>query len=202
MMVLAISNTPSRTILIPDSGMTNEEFLRFCQQNSEWRIERDSKGVVIVMAPSQEDSGSRNSEVVIQLGQWAKLDRTGKVMDSSTGYALPNGATRCPDASWIGMSRLKAARKKRVSGFLPACPEFVVEVRSHTDSLRDLQDKMHEYIDCGALLAWLIDPYTTRVHIYRPSHRTRILDSPTSISADPVLSGFTLDLTDIWDVGF
>lgn len=182
--------------------MTNEEFVRFCEENPDWRIERDAKGEIRVMAPSQEDSGNRNSEVIGQLLLWAKRDRGGKVMDSSTGYHLPNGATRCPDASWISLDRLKKARKNRPSGFLPACPEFVVEVRSHTDSLRELREKMHEYVACGAQLGWLIDPSTKKVYVYRPAHRTKTLDSPVSVSADPVLPGFTLDLTDIWDVGF
>ena len=201
-MVLEIANVPTHTILIPGSGMTDEEFVRFCEENAAWRIERDPKGVIIVMTPSLEDSGARNNTVSGQLYAWAKRDRSGKAMDSSTGYHLPNGATRCPDASWISMDRLKQARENRVSGFLPACPEFVVEVRSHTDSLRDLQAKMHEYMECGAQLGWLIDPYSRKLFVYRPNHRTKILESPTSIHGDPVLAGFTLDLSDIWDVGF
>lgn len=201
-MVLDIPGVPTSTILIPESGMSNEEFVRFCEENPEWRIERDPKGVILIMAPSREDSGARNNEVAYQLMAWAKRNRTGKALDSSTGFYLPNGATRCPDASWISTERLTSARKNRTSGFLPACPEFVVEIRSHTDSLRDLQDKMHEYIDCGALLGWLIDPFSRKVFVYRPSHRTKTLDSPLTLGADPVLPGFTLDLTDIWDVGF
>lgn len=165
-MVLAISNAPYQKLLIPDSGMSAEEFTHFCEANSEWQIERDSKGDIVVRSPSLEDAGIRNADVAAQLGAWAKVDKAGKALGSCMGYALPNGATRCPDASWISMERLK------------------------------------KYIDCGALLGWLIDPYSTKVNVYRPGHRTKSYESPKTVSADPVLPGFTLDLTDIGDIGF
>ena len=117
----------------------------------------------------------------------------------SMGYTLPNGAMRAPDASWVPLSRLSALTPEDENRFFPICPDFVIEVRSLTDRLAVLQAKMREYIANGVQLGWLIDTLTRRVHIYRPNQEVEILQNPETLSADPTLPGFTLNLTEIWD---
>ena len=132
---------------------------------------------------------------------WAKQDQTGVAFDSSGGFKLPNGATRSPDAAWVKRSRLAALTRDQKQKFLPLCPDFVIELRSPTDNLQATQDKMREYMDNGAQLGWLIDPLTRRVHAYRPQSQPEILEAPDTVSADPFLPGFRLDLQRIWEPG-
>ena len=185
----------------PLTLLDDEQFAKFCALNDDLRIERNAKGEIILMPPAHSDTSNRNADITIDLGVWARTDGTGRYFESSAGFNLPNGALRSPDASWISNSRLEALTPEQRSGFFDICPDFVIELRSSSDSLSMLQDKMQEYIDNGARLGWLIDPLASqkRVYIYRPQAEVEVLDDPETVSAEPELPGFTLDLTRIWN---
>jgi len=178
--------------------MDDERFFGFCQDNRDVRIEQNAKGEIIIMPPTGWETGDRNAEINLQLRIWAKKDKRGKTFDSSTGFKLPNGAKRSPDASWILKERLGNFSAKQLQRFLPLCPDFVLELSSPTDSLKDLQEKMDEYIENGARLGWLLDSKNKRVFIYRPNEEIEVLKHPETISGAPVLEGFELDLREIW----
>ncbi|MBD2006688.1 MULTISPECIES: Uma2 family endonuclease [Cyanophyceae] len=182
--------------LSPAIELTDEQFFQLCINNQDLRLERTAEGELIIMPPTGWGTGNRNSRVTQRLGNWADADGTGLAFDSSTGYKLPNGANRSPDASWVSRERLEALNPDPAT-FLPMAPDFAVELRSATDSLKTAQQKMQEYIDNGVRLGWLIDPQNQRVAIYRPGQDVEVLQSPTSLSGEDVLPGFVLDLTQI-----
>ena len=186
----------------PALRVSDDEFFEFCQQNRDLRIEQTAGGEWIIMVPTGGETGSRNNEVSRQLGNWAREDDTGIAFDSSTGYVLPNGAKRSPDASWVLRSRLATLTPEQKQKFLPLCPDFVIELRSPSDSLTDTQHKMAEFRDNGARLGWLIDAAERRVHVYRPGIETDVLDAPENVPADPEMGGFTLDMAHVWEPGF
>jgi Uma2 family endonuclease len=188
--------TGTLTLIRPD--MTDEEFFDFCQMNREWRIERTAEGELIIMPPAGGETGKRNSQLNRLLGNWAEEDGGGVVFDSSTGFELPNGAKRSPDAAWVRRSRWEALTPEQRRKFPPLCPDFVVELRSRSDPLEPLQEKLEEYLANGAELGWLIDPEERKVYVYRPGAEPVCLDSPDRIAGDPVLPGFVLDLRRIW----
>jgi len=177
--------------------LTDGEFFKFCQINRDLRIEMTSGGEVIIMSPVGSEGGNRNFKLTTRFGAWAEADGTGVGFDSSTAFKLPNGAKRSPDLSWMRRNRWEAVPKKQRKIFAPICPDFVVELRSETDSLEVLQEKMREYLHCGAQLGWLIDPLEKKVHIYRSKTTVEILDRPRSVSGEPLLKGFVLDLSGI-----
>ncbi len=178
---------------------TEDLFYELCRQNPDLRLERTAKGDVIIMPPTGGITGSRNDEITRQLSNWRKWNGTGKSFDSSTGFKLPNGADRSPDASWVEKSRLAQLTLEEKKKFLPLCPDFAIELRSPSDDLDTIKAKMEEYIDCGLRLGWLIDPETRTVFVYRPNVAVEELKDVTEVSADPELPGFTLDLREIWD---
>jgi Uma2 family endonuclease len=182
--------------------MTADQFFDFCQSNRELRIERTAKGDVLIMSPTGGESGARNAELVMQLRQWAKANATGVAFDSSTGFTLPNGAIRSPDAAWVRRSRLLRLTAEQKEKFLPLCPDVVVELLSPTDHLPTVREKMEEYIANGAQLGWLIDPTDRHVEVYRPGAAGEHLDHAATLSGEPVLVGFELDLAEIWEPGF
>ncbi len=185
-------------IRLPSALSRREDwFFDFCRLNRELRIERTASGELSMMAPAGGDSSDRNAEIAFQLRRWAKRDGTGRTFDSSGGFRLPNGAVRSPDAAWVGNARLSALTDEERSSFPPLCPDFVVELRSPSDSLSALRDKMQEYIDNGARLGWLIDPAGGEVLVYRPGAPPERLEGPATVSADPVLSGFRLQMEEI-----
>lgn len=178
-------------------NLTDEQFWQLCQRNREYRFEMNSQGDLIIMSPTGSDTGRRNSEIIIQLGIWNKKYQSGVVFDSSTGFILPNGAKRSPDASWIDKNRWHQLTTEEQEKFAPICPDFVVELRSKTDALKPLQEKMQEYIDNGTKLGWLLDRQNQQVEIYRVNQPVEIIKSPASLSGENILSNFTLDLTEI-----
>jgi Uma2 family endonuclease len=178
--------------------MTDEQFYEFCQINRDFRIERNAAGELMIMSPTGSETDERNFNVIVQLGIWTKQDGTGVGFGSSGGFTLPNGAVRSPDAAWIKRTSWEAISPEMRKKFAPICPEFVIELRSETDNLRILQDKMQEYIDNGTQLGWLIDRKQRQVFIYRPDSAVQVLDNPTSLSGEPLLSGFLLDLSQVW----
>jgi Uma2 family endonuclease len=184
--------------LRPDEPMDDDEFFDFCQRFDNERVEQTADGEIIIMPPTGFETSNRNAEIVTQLRIWAKKDGSGLVTESNGEYVLPNGAKRAPDAAWILKSRVEKISKKRREKFLPLCPDFVVELMSPSDRLKDVQEKMREYIENGARLGWLINPKEKEVHIYRPNAETEILKNPQTVSGENALPGFELDLTEIW----
>jgi Uma2 family endonuclease len=184
--------------LRPVLELTEEQFLAFSQLNRDLRLERNARGDLIIMPPTGGETGDQNADIGMQLRQWAKRDGTGTTFDSSAGFRLPNHAIRSPDAAWVSHSRLTALTAEQRKAFIPLCPDFVIELRSPTDSLAVVRDKMDEYITNGARLAWLLDAVTKRVYVYRPQAPVQRLDDPDTIPGDPVLPGFALDLREVW----
>lgn len=178
--------------------LTDEQFYQLCQDNEDLRLELTAEGNLIIMAPTGGTTGSRNADITFQITAWAKKDGTGLSFDSSTMFILPNGANRSPDGAWVRRGRWDALSQAERDKFVPLCPDFVLELRSATDSLRFLQDKMQEYISNGALLGLLIDPKSKRVFVYRADQPAESFDDPKTITCDPVLPGFVLDLKEIW----
>lgn len=195
---LQLENPPLLVRLCPVITMTEEQFFEFCRINRDLRIERTAKGDLELMAPTGGGSGDRNAVLTYLLTGWALQDSTGRVFDSSTGFTLPNGATRSPDASWVRGERLVVLTPEQRERFLPLCPDFVVELRSPSDGLASLQRKMQEYIENGALLGWLLDVPNRRVHVYRPGAQVELLEDPPRLSGEPELPGFVLDLRMVW----
>jgi Uma2 family endonuclease len=186
---------PTTTLL----HVTPEQFEALAAANPDLRLERTHRGELIVNPPTGGESGQRNSSLTTQLGIWFEAnEERGVVFDSSTGFILPNGARRSPDASWVRRERWDALTPEQRRGFVPLCPDFVVELRSATDSLAKLQEKMQEYLDNGARLGWLIDPQNNRVEIYRPGQEIEVLEHPTELFGEDVLPGSTLNLRRIW----
>jgi Uma2 family endonuclease len=186
----------------PVLDLSDEQFYEFCQLNREWRIERTTEGDLVFMAPAGGETGYRNILLATSLATWALPDGTGVPFDSSTGFTLPNGAIRSPDVAWVKRSRLASLTPEQKRKFLPLCPDFVIELRSPSDNLKTVQDKMREYLDNGTLLGWLIDPVDRRVYVYRPGAAMECLDNPVTVSGDPELPSFVLDLKAIWETSF
>jgi len=177
--------------------LTDDAFYALCRANPEIKFERTAKGELIVMPPTGGETGSRNSKLNQRLANWAEADGTGITFDSSTGFKLPNGADRSPDAAWILLARWEDLTPEQRRRFPPIAPDFVVELRSDTDSLTVTQAKMQEYIDNGVRLGWLLDPQTRQVEIYCEGQDKEVLPSPTNLSGEEVLPGFVLDLRGI-----
>ncbi len=184
--------------LRPTINLTDDEFYEFCQHNSDLRIERTATGALVVMPPTGGESGHRNADLTIDVGLWNRQTELGIVFDSSTVFKLPNGANRSPDVAWITNERWNALSVEQQKKFPPIAPDFVIELRSGTDTLKDLQEKMREYVDNGVRLGWLIDPQTKQVSIHRPDRTAETLQSPTTLSGEAVLPGFVLDLSRIF----
>ena len=187
------------TITLPPTlelkiDLTDEQFFQVCQNNRDLRFERTASGELLIMPPTGGETSKRNFEIVVQLGIWNRKYNLGVGFDSSTGFKLPNGANRSPDAAWVLQERWEALSQQQRQKFLPLCPDFVVELCSPSDSVKQTQAKMQEYIDNGARLGWLIDAKARRVEIYRINQNVEILEQPATLSGEDVLPGFILDL--------
>lgn len=178
-------------------ALSDDQFFQLCQNNRDLQFERTASGELIIMPPTGSDTGNRNIDLSYQIQAWSRSNNLGLAFDSSTGFKLPNGANRSPDAAWIRRERWEALTQEEREKFAPICPDFVVELRSKTDSLEKLQAKMREYIKNGTKLGWLLDRHNQRVEIYRPNREVEILQSPSSLSGEDVLPGFVLSLKDI-----
>ncbi len=178
--------------------LSHDQFRELCRENRDLRLELTAKGELIVMPPTGWESGKRNFNLNVELGLWIRRTGLGVAFDSSTGFILPNGSVRSPDTAWIETERL-IALKPNPEGFLPLAPDFVIELRSASDHLKPLQDKMREYIDNGVRLGWLINPQDQAVEIYRLGREIEVLRSPASLSGEDVLPGFVLELKGILD---
>lgn len=185
-------------ILNPIIELTDEQFFQLCQINELIRFERNADGTLLLMPLVGGTTSIRNASLTAQLGTWNRDETLGIGFDSSTGFTLPNGAVRSPDASWVKRDRWEVLTQAQKDRFSPICPDFVVELRSATDCLKRLQDKMREYRDNGASLGWLIDLKTKKVEIYRPNQDVEVIESPAILSGESVLPGFILNLDSIW----
>jgi len=184
--------------LRPIIDLTDEQFYELCRTNHELRFERTAEGEILIMPPTGSRTGQRNFTLTTLFGIWVRQDGTGIGFDSSTAFKLPNGATRSPDASWIKRERWDALNAEEKEKFSPICPDFVIELRSSTDSLAELQAKMREYIVNGVRLGWLLDPKEQTAYVYRPGAEVEVIIHAQEISGEPELAGFTLNLLDIW----
>jgi Uma2 family endonuclease len=200
------ATTDSTNVLLPVTldfnpvlrKINDDDFFEFCQANRDLRIERTKEGEVIIMPPTGGETGRRNFELTGAFRSWARADGTGVGFGSSTVFTLPNGAKPSPDLSWVKLERWKALTDVEREKFPPLCPDFVVELRSRTDSIDALNEKMVEYLENGAQLGWLIDPITKKAYIYRPQSQVEVLDDPVQISGEPLLKGFALLMKEIW----
>jgi Uma2 family endonuclease len=183
------------TLNLGEMVLTDEQFQQLCAANPDLRIETSPAGTLIVMPPTFGETSYRNSDLITQVGMWNRRYKLGKVFDSSGGYSLANGFRPSPDVSWIRNDRLEGVS---LNQFLPISPDFVIELRSSSDRLSIVQEKMRAYRENGVRLGWLINPQAKQVEIYRLGQDLEVLDAPNQLSGEDVLPNFTLDLTTIW----
>ena len=182
-----------------DWNITEEKFFEFCQINRDLRIETNKFGELLIMSPTGSETGNRDGRIIQQLMNWADEDGTGLAFSSSTGFTLSTGAKKSPDAAWIKLERWNSLSSEEKEKFAHICPDFVVELMSPSDNLKTLQEKMTEYMEEPEVkLGWLIDRKGRKVYIYRPGMTTECLENPESVSGEPVLPGFVLNMTKVW----
>jgi Uma2 family endonuclease len=179
--------------------MDDDEFFHFCQENSNLKFERDSKGQIIIMSPTSIISGDRNSETNFQLRAWNKKKKLGRIVDSDTGFYLKNTAMRNPDAAWISNEQYaKLSEKEIKKSFAYLCPVFIVELKSYSDSIEELRSKMKEWMENGCRLGWLVDVDRETVYIYEENKPERILQGfDQTLSGEPLLPGFEFILSEL-----
>lgn len=178
--------------------MNDDEFEKFCRHNPDMEIELTKEGELVIMPPTGGETGIRNFTLIGIFFNWLEKKQSGIAFDSSTVFKLPNGAKRSPDLAWTTNEKWNALSAEEKKKFPPLCPDFIVELRSPSDSILNLQNKMTEYIENGASLGWLIDPLERKVHVYRQGEEAKILDDPKQVSGEPLLKGFTLDVKKLW----
>ena len=196
------SNTNNFLLVLPKTirlSVTSEQFEALAIANRDLRLERTAPGELIVNPPTGWETGKRNCRISGELYLWWRNSgEPGHIFDSSTGFTLPNGAIRSPDASWVSNQRWESLTEKQKQSFPQICPDFVVELRSSSDTLKSLQEKMVECIESGAKLGWLINPQQRQVEVYQPDLEVEILDNPVELSGGDILSGFVLDMGRVW----
>ncbi|ELS05295.1 hypothetical protein Xen7305DRAFT_00050380 [Xenococcus sp. PCC 7305] len=178
--------------------LNEAQFYELCQANPDVKFERNAEGELIIMSPTGGITGRYNADIITDLNIWNRQKQLGIVFDSSTGFKLPNGANRSPDAAWIPLKKWNQLSLKQQEKFVPLCPDFVIELRSSSDQLQALQEKMNEYKNNGTLLAWLINRQDKQVEIYRQGQPKEILNQPDALSGENILSDFVLNLESIW----
>ena len=193
-----LEEAPALALDLNSLRLSDEQFEQLCRDNEDLRLELTADGELLIMAPTGGTTGSRNADLTTQLTIWAKKDGSGLSFDSSTMFCLSNGAKRSPDAAWIRFDRWNTLTEKEQESFVPLCPDSVLELRSPTDGLSFLQEKMQEYIANGALLGLLIDRKSRLVYLYRPDQPVEKLDDPAGVTCEPVLPEFVLSMKDIW----
>lgn len=179
--------------------LTDEQFAAICQRNRDLRLEKTAHGKLVIMPPTGGETGRRNASLGGQLWVWNQRYQLGVVFDSSTGFTLPNGATRAPDVAWVALARWQALQPQQRKGFIPLCPDFVIELMSPSDDKAQLQAKLREYLEMGLQLGWLIEPAAGTLEIYRPGQPVETLCRPITFSAEPLLPGFVMDFSDIFE---
>mgnify|MGYP002785313949 CR=1 FL=1 len=183
--------------LHPSLELTDEQFEKICQANQDLKLERTAKGDLVIMALTGGDTGRRNIKLSARLENWSDESNLDVAFDSSTGFRLPNGAIRSPDAAWVRLDRWQALTSEQRKKFVPLCPDFVVELASPSDEVEDIREKMQEYLANGLQLGWLIDPANQTVEIYRLNQPVEILNQPATLSGENILPEFVLNLSGI-----
>jgi Uma2 family endonuclease len=186
------------TIEMNSVNLTDEQFFQLCIKNRNFRFERNSQGDLVIMSPTGGETSNRNIEIAYQLQAWNRKTKLGIAFDSSGGFKLPKGGDRSPDASWIPLAKWNSLTPEQQRRFLPLCPDFLIELLSATDSLKDTRKKMLEYMSNGCKLAWLINRKDKKVEIYREGKEVEILDHPVSLSGENILPEFVLEMELIW----
>ncbi len=197
-MQILVEETEPPTAIQWAHRMTDDEYFQFCADNRDLRIERTAEGDIVIMPPAGFESGHRNNELSRQLGNWALNDGRGQAFDSNTGYRLPSGAAYAPDASWVPQSKIEALAAGEKRKFPLLCPDFVVELMSPSDRLSKLKAKMHEWIENGAQLGWLLDADHRTAYIYSPGSEPEQLVNPERLIGEGPVAGFVLELARIW----
>ena len=200
MCIAALDETPVSALTLnfsPIIQLTDDAFYNLCQANPDLMLERTARGELVIMSPTGGEGGKREADLITDLNIWNRQTQLGIVFSSSSGFKLPNGADRAPDAAWVKLERWQALTLEQQRKFPPLSPDFVVELRSATDELKPLQNKMQEYMDNGVRLGWLINPQEQQVEIYRLGQAVEVLESPKSLFGEEVLPGFVLDLSRI-----
>jgi Uma2 family endonuclease len=183
----------------PETPMSDEDLMRFCAANDITRVEREVNGEILVMSPAGNRTGRRNAAIISALDTWAQKDGHGYVFDSSTGFTLADGSMRSPDAAWVEATRWNALSRADQNRFSPVCPDFIIELRSQSDDLAELEAKMERWIANGAKLAWLIDPERQVVAVYRSGEQPKVHHHPNSVPGTGPIAGFELVMARIWD---
>ncbi|MGF1676838.1 MAG: Uma2 family endonuclease [Rivularia sp. (in: cyanobacteria)] len=187
------------TLAIPQAfKVTHEQFKELAIANRDLRLELTQEGELIIMPPTGSETGNRNLGIEAQLWLWNRQTKLGVAFNSSTGFNLPNGANRSPDASWVKLERWEALTAEEKQGFAPICPDFVVELRSASDDMKPLREKMQEYMVNGAKLGWLIDRKNRKVEVYRQGCDVEVLDNPACLLGEDLLPEFILDMSEVW----
>ncbi|MGD1938030.1 MAG: Uma2 family endonuclease [Cyanophyceae cyanobacterium] len=184
--------------LNPFVQLSDRQFEQLCENHPDIKFERNHRGELIIMSPTGGETGNRNASLVVKLGIWNDRQQLGYIFDSSTCFKLPNGGNRSPDLSWINRESWEALSQEDREKFPPIAPDFVLELKSTSDNIKDLRDKMQEYQDAGVKLGWLIDRQGKTVEIYRQNQQPELRQSPTKIDGETVLPGFELDLNVVW----
>jgi Uma2 family endonuclease len=184
--------------IVPEGPVSDEELLRFSLANKDLRVERDKTGEIVLMTPTGNRTGMKSLYIGRMLGNWTEEDGRGYAFDSNTGFSLPDGSMLSPDASWVMASRWDALTEEQKDTYSPICPEFVIELRSPSDRLAPLQDKMQAWIANGAELAWLVDPVRKVVEIYRPGQKLEAQEGHSAAYGEGAVGGFVLELGKVW----
>jgi Uma2 family endonuclease len=198
-MNLALTDVPLPLRFRPDTPMSDDELMRFCAANEILRVERDPNGEILVMTPAGSKSSKMNMRIGRLLDEWAEADGRGVAFDSNGGFSLPDGSMRAADAAWVRIEKWEALSEKDQARFAPLCPDFIIELRSQSDKLPELQAKMQQWIANGAQLAWLIDPIDQTVAIYRSAQQPEVHHHPSSVQGTGPVAGFELLMSRIWD---
>jgi Uma2 family endonuclease len=198
-MAYSLAELPLPIRLRPQAPMSDEELLRFYAANDGLRVERDANGEIVVMTPAGGKTGKKNTDVIIDLGLWNRQTDRGVAFESNTGFTLPDGSMLSPDAAWIERRRWIALSEGDQERFVPLCPDFVIELRSSSDSPTNLRTRMQQWISNGAQLAWLIDPIEKNVWVYRPGQEPEVHHYPSSVQGDGIMAGFELVMARIWE---
>ena len=197
-MNFALAEMPLPLRFRPEMPMSDDDLMRFCAANDFLRVERDANGEILVMTPAGSKTSSRNSRITRLLDEWTEADGRGIAFDSNGGFSLPDGSMRAADASWVELSRWNALSDAEQSRYAPLAPDFVIELRSPSDSLAKLKEKMEQWIANGVQLGWLIDPESRSVFVYRPGEQAEILANPSSVRGVVPVVGFDLKMKGIW----
>ena len=197
-MTLNLESLPAPLALRTAATITNDELLRFSSENPDFRMERNAQREITILSPVGGVGGTHEAYVMGEFYVWTKLDGTGRCFSSASGFSLPDGSCLSPDASWLSLERWNALTLAQQTSFPPLCPDFLLEVRSASDSRKTLEDKMQLWLQNGAKLAWLIDLIAATFTIYRPGQQSGTLDRPASVTAGMPVEGFTLDCQPLW----